>query len=87
MNIEETIVKCLNNIGIIIGKSDIEKNTDLNEFITDSLTFVMFIIELEQNFEIEIPDEFLNPENIKNISLISDMINTIKSKKICTDAS
>lgn len=55
----EKIIEILNNIGIITAHQTISGKERLEELILDSLTFISFIMELEQTFDIEIGEEFL----------------------------
>ena len=72
------IIKCLNNIGIFLENDDELMN--LNEFIEDSLAFIMFIVEIEQTFEIEIPDEYLSMDAISSIDAVNNMIENLIKK-------
>jgi acyl carrier protein len=68
MNIEERIRECIENNGVLI-------NDDGTFEEIDSLRFVSTIVALEEEFDIEIPDEYLtfdtmsSLENIKTIVL------------------
>lgn len=63
-NIKEGIVVCLDNIGVIVN--DLNLRDDLNKFLPDSISYISFIVELEQYFDIEIPDEYLVDQSIQN---------------------
>lgn len=54
-NSDEMIIRAINGAGTLIEK--IDNDIILKDVITDSLTFVSFFIEIEQEFDIEIPDE------------------------------
>mgnify|MGYP005751253161 CR=1 FL=1 len=71
--IEEKIIEAFNNIRCTI---DIDEVCDISieEILEDSLIFVSFIVELEQIFSIEIPDEFLLPEKISSFESVKNMI-------------
>lgn len=43
----------------------------------DSITFIRIIVALEEAFDIEIPDEYLLPAEMNNISKIADVIYTV----------
>ncbi|MCL1884679.1 MAG: hypothetical protein FWF81_13130 [Defluviitaleaceae bacterium] len=58
--IHPRMIECFNNLGIIID--EYADNFDIGDFISDSLAFVSFIIELENLFSIEIPDEYLSSD-------------------------
>ena len=60
MNIQEVREKmfiALDEIGIIIDNK--QEDFDLQEYITDSVTFITFIVNIEKQLEIEIPDDLL----------------------------
>lgn len=54
--IKDRVLCCLENIGCSFEAEGIN---DLSQIIDTSIMFITFIVELEQEFEIEIPDEFL----------------------------
>jgi len=66
------IVQCFNNLGILVDE-EIE-NFVVSEFIEDSLAYVSFIVELEEIFSIDIPDEFLNNEALNTYEDVVQMI-------------
>ena len=76
--IELKIIEALNNVGILFDATELE-TLSFEEVITDSLSFISFIVELEQIFNIEIPDEFLMPERISSFASIRDMIKGLLS--------
>ena len=80
--LREDILTCFESIGII-PYNDIE-NFLLKDFIEDSITFISLIVELEQKFEIEIPDEYLIFDALKTFDDVVNMIEciiTLESKK------
>lgn len=82
---QEKIIKILEDMGILVIKNQ-EEDINLQDYITDSLQFITFIIELEKAFDIEMPDELLLYENIRSLdgltSLIEEILNNAKSKQI-----
>ena len=76
--IELKIIEALNNVGILFDATELE-TLSFEEVIPDSLSFISFIVELEQIFNIEIPDEFLMPERISSFVSIRDMIKGLLS--------
>ncbi|PFR37906.1 coronafacic acid synthetase [Bacillus thuringiensis] len=46
----------------------------LDELHIDSLKFIELVVELEQEFDIEISDEYLMAENFESISKIDELI-------------
>ena len=82
INLRKEILESLCNVGAYIDDNLIEKDTDLDisEFISDSLMFVSFIVELEERLDIEFPDELLSIEALTSlngfISLVDEMFST-----------
>lgn len=65
----------IKNIMLRIGVfGDVLENDKIYDIIPDSLTFVTFIIEIEQEFNIEIPDELLNPEQMGTIKQLDQFL-------------
>lgn len=54
------IIKAFENVGLSVECEDIncliENDINLQDYISDSLTFISVIISLEEEFEIEFPD-------------------------------
>ncbi|MES1049004.1 acyl carrier protein [Bacillus thuringiensis] len=46
----------------------------LDELHIDSLKFIELVVELEQEFDVEISDEYLLAENFESISKINELI-------------
>ena len=77
------VAKCFNNLGIILDET--EKNFDISDFITDSLTYVSFIVELENLFSIEIPDEYLSNDALKTYVDVINMIEILSTDSLSED--
>ena len=73
-NLKLIIRKFLDNESI----KDIEDDQDLKEIGLDSLTFINIILNLEDLYKIEIPEEKLIIENLNTINKIYEIINEIK---------
>lgn len=90
MEIEKIIIETLVEMGIYIDKSDklyltndIESSDiDLRDYVSDSITFITLIVELEKKFNIEFPDELLEIESLSSINgfsyLLMEIINNRK---------
>jgi acyl carrier protein len=57
MEIREKVIGCLESLGIFADKSE---NFLINEYVQDSMTYMMFLVGLEQAFGVAIPDEHLS---------------------------
>lgn len=73
----DLIYKALENIGIMHDEM-FNEETDLNEWIVDSIMFISFIVELENIFEIQLPDPLLQHETISSVRGLADIIMELK---------
>lgn len=65
------------NVNIESKKVEITEemlDVDLNELGLDSLSFVKIIVDLEDNFEIEIPDEKLIISEMNTVNKIIEVV-------------
>ena len=53
---------------------------DLTELGMDSIVFIHMIVQIEDQFEIEIPDEYLILNKLNTISKIAEIICQLKGK-------
>ena len=78
MDIEAKIIDILENVGIFIEQS--ESDVDIREYGMGSLEYITFICDLESEFNIEFPEEYLSIKqnvSLKNIvSIIEDLVAT-----------
>ncbi|AIQ22952.1 phosphopantetheine-binding protein [Paenibacillus sp. FSL H7-0737] len=72
-NIREKIICCLSNIGCIINED--EENFTIE--IEDSIMLISFIVELEVNFDIEIPDELLTSGRFEKCNDVIEMLSQL----------
>ncbi len=72
MEYEKRIAECLENVGI--DTAAYGEDVALGDIIQDSLVFVSFIIEVEEEFGIQLDDEFLIVDNLKTIRGLADEI-------------
>jgi acyl carrier protein len=68
---EEKIIQCFKNLGIIIEGND---NFLISDYIEDSVTYITFLTELEEMFDINIPDEYLLQGRLETFEDIKNMI-------------
>lgn len=79
--ISEKICRILENLGLS-DSIDIDDETFGEIFeIIDSLSLINFVVELENAFNIEFPDEFLLPENFVSLTALSEFIHDIKEEQ------
>lgn len=65
---EDKLKEALQNIGVYIAQEDFSMDLKIRDFIEDSLTFISFFVEIENLFDIEIPDE-VYAETVYDFSL------------------
>ncbi|MDR1398923.1 MAG: acyl carrier protein [Treponema sp.] len=57
MEIREKVIGCLESLGIFADKGE---DFLINDYVQDSMTYMMFLVGLEQAFGVAIPDEHLS---------------------------
>lgn len=57
MNIEQRIIDALQRVGVFIENNN--NDVDLREYFANSLQFISAVLELETEFNIEFPDEYI----------------------------
>ena len=72
VEVKSAIIEELENLGIIIDAS--EEDIDLLSMEIDSITFIAFIVALEERFEIQFPDEYLTMEVMNSLNGFSTLI-------------
>ena len=75
--IELELVEIAEENGILVD--DFEMS--LLEYIPDSITFITFIVAIEEKFNIEMSDDFLLIEKFGSIKELAMVINDIKTAK------
>ncbi len=70
--VRKAIIEELENLGIIIDDS--ECDVDLLSMELDSITFISFIVALEDRFDIIFPDEYLTMDVMNSLNGFSDLI-------------
>lgn len=91
MNIEKKIIEVMNQVGIFVDVGIDSNNDDINlrDYIFNSFQFISFVLELENCFNIALPDQYLQIDNfssLKSLALnIEELINTSNTKQITND--
>ena len=80
MVVRQIILDCLTRIGIIIDDKE-TSDQDLLECGIDSVSYVTFIIELEEAFQIEFPEELLTYEVLHSLNGFVSMIDNLINKR------
>lgn len=66
-SIKQKILGVLVELGVSYC-DEIGEDTSLTEYIVDSLSFMSFVIGVEETFQIELPDEYLTFEAIQSLN-------------------
>lgn len=69
---EDAIREVMLHIGLFF--EDISIDEDLQQVFAESLIFISFIIEMEQKFNIQIPEQYLNPERIGTLRQLDNIL-------------
>ena len=76
MNYYNELLNCMENIGILVMERE-KQDIDLSEYLVDSLMFVSLIVEVENYFQIEIPDIYLSYQTVSSLRGFSNLIETL----------
>ena len=77
--IKKVVIDELENLGVIIDDS--ENDVDLLSMNIDSITFISFIVALEERFKIQFPDEYLTMEVMNSLNGFSNLLCKFLSSK------
>lgn len=72
--IEEKLNKILHDMGFIIFEDEESDDVNLQNYIIDSIQFVDFIVRIEEEFKILLPDEFLDYSNLYSMCGFGEML-------------
>lgn len=70
--IKNVIIEEFENLGIIIDEK--EDDVDLGSLEIDSITFISFIVAIEDRFDIQLPDDFLTMEIMNSLNGFVNLI-------------
>ena len=78
IQIENIIINCLREIGIVIDL-DLLLNDDVNliEYQLDSLTFISFLVDVEERLNITIPDEYLDYNIMQSLKGFANLVSQL----------
>ena len=72
MEMFNVICNVLDEMGYVIFEG--EGDFKLSDYIVDSIQFISFIVSLEENLNVTIPDEFLTPKILKSAKGLANML-------------
>lgn len=78
MHTRERVISCLNTVGILIDSTLDDVN--LNDYDVDSISFISFIVEIEKEFDIEIPDGYLYVEILQSLNGFINLVEQLVDK-------
>lgn len=61
-----------------------EDDTDLREYIQDSIQFITFAVYLEQEFELELPEDLLLIDSLASLNNFSQRVCDIIERNMVT---
>lgn len=70
----DKVLECLEEVGVFFDVKDCCDDIDLREYDIDSISFISFIINLENEFGITIPDYMVNYESFCSIVAVARYI-------------
>lgn len=76
---EDSIREIMLRIGLFFD--DISIDEDLQQVFTESIIFITFIIELEQAFNIQIPEQYLTPQMIGSLRQLDNLLCELMPEK------
>ena len=74
----EEIIKVFSDSGLTVVYN--EDDVNLSDIITDSVTFMTILVDLEEAFGIEFPDEILEIDNFTSLFGLAETICEIKGQ-------
>lgn len=80
MNTKQAIKNIMEEMGVDV--SDIgNDDVDLSEYIVDSLLFINFIVEIENTFNVDLPDEYLDVDVLKSFNALCILVEGLIKEK------
>ena len=73
--LNDKMLACLHSLGVYADDQDMD--APLDTLIQDSITYVSFIVELENTLEIQIPDEFLSAASFDSLNALAQAISPL----------
>jgi acyl carrier protein len=81
MDIKNQIIDCAERAGVMLDNDACNVDIDLREHIEDSLQFISFIIEIENELGLEIPPDMLLFDNLASIDSFCCMLNELSENQ------
>ena len=75
-NIREKIISCIQNVGLKVNQDSIVSLEEVS-----SIEFISLCSEIENEFSIQIPDEYLDIETLSSIDFVCKLIEQLSENK------
>jgi len=79
MDTRERIIKCFSHVGVLL--EDTHVDIDINDYIEDSFMYIQFMVEVEQEFSIEFPDEVYTLDSVKSLNGLAEIVSELLEKQ------
>jgi acyl carrier protein len=78
MNVKEKVIEIVSTLSNEGENVEVNEDTTLsNDLEFDSLTIFEAVVEIESTFDIEIPDEYLDVEELDKVGNIIEIVNQL----------
>ena len=77
MKVDDVCLKIIEILDVYMNGTEWESighDADLTEHGMDSMIFIQVVVDIEAQFDIEIPDEFLLGEKMSTLGKIADVV-------------
>ena len=62
------VIEIFAQSGVMANNPGPEEDLDLREYIEDSIQFISAVVEIENQWDIELHDELLSPESLASVN-------------------
>lgn len=76
-NIKEIVITTLENNGVIVELTN--GDADISSYPIDSITFISFIVDLENALDIIFPDDYLSINTLQSINGFTNLLIELKT--------
>ncbi len=77
--IRKNIIEALETVGVLVDGS--EEDVCLLDYDIESITFIAFIVELENRFCVQIPDKYFNMDLLLSLVSLCNLMELLVSEK------
>lgn len=80
INMITTLIEALKEVGIYADEEIFNENSSFYDFLSSSLTFINFLIVLEEKLNTTIPDELINIEMLSSVKKFCEELEKLCKK-------